>query len=100
MTPNEIISLASLVASVLMTMVGLATKSAVSTWRAEAQAERAEDKDDLRKWIEDKFLPSREADARLIRMESSHQELSRRVDDNERRLRRVEQRRRNATESD
>jgi hypothetical protein len=90
---NEILSIATAIATVISVFVSLTVKYTVSEWRIQALEERNEDKKDLQQWIETKFLPSREADARLIRIESSHTDLKQRVDDNERRLRRVEQRR-------
>lgn len=90
---NEILSGVSLAVTLITTLVALSVKASVSEWRNEALQERNQDKEDLRNWIDAKFLPSREADARLTRMENNHTELVRRVDENERRLRRVEVRR-------
>jgi hypothetical protein len=86
---NEITSLVSLVFTVISAIVTLALRASMS----EAQVRQAKDKEETREWMETRFLSSREADVRLVRIESSHVELKNRVDDNERRLRRVEQRR-------
>lgn len=82
---SEITSIISLLATVGLTLVNLSVKSAVSAWKAEQADQRARDKDDIRAFMDSHFLPAREADQRLSRIET-------RQEDTEKRLRRVEQR--------
>jgi low affinity Fe/Cu permease len=83
---NELTALASLAINVILAIVTLTVRASVSEMAAKQQAQRAEDREEMRQWIETRFLSSREADTRLIGLEQ-------RTEDHERRLRRVEQRR-------
>lgn len=85
------VSAITMVGTVLSTTFSLASKNLVANWRNEALEERNQDREELRKWIEERYLPAREADSRIRRVEDDHRELSSKVNENERRLRIVEQ---------
>lgn len=90
---TDALEVVSAAGTAIMTFVGLRVQSAVSAMRADSAEERAKDRDDMRTWIESRFLPSREADTRLVGLEQKSE-------DHERRLRRVEQRRRRDQSND
>lgn len=85
------VSAITMVGTILSTTFSLASKNIVANWRTEALEERNEDRKELQNWIEERYLPAREADARIRRVEDDHRELSSKVNENERRLRIVEQ---------
>lgn len=67
-----VVAIASIAGTLISTFTGLSVKNVVAAWRTEALEERNQDKDDLKKWIEDRFLPAREADSRLKRLEEDN----------------------------
>ena len=85
------VSAVTMVGAALSATFSLASKNLVANWRNEALEERNQDREELRKWIEERYLPAREADGRLRRVEDDHRELCGKVNENERRLRIVEQ---------
>lgn len=92
---DSILSAAGLVLGVVTTLIQLSTKSGIAEMDARHERQRTED----REWMEQRFVPFREVDQRITTVEDRHEDLSRRVDDHEKRLRIVERRRRRHVES-
>lgn len=93
-----IVAIASIGGTLISTFTQLSIKnevagvnSIVANWRADALEERNKDKEDLKKWIEDRFMASKDAEGRMKRLEDDSRSINSRCDSHDIRLRHIEQ---------
>lgn len=98
MEPKVILEYVSLGSAILGPIVAWITKNIVARWRSDALIERIKDKDDIKQWIEDRFMGSKDAEDQIDRlkqdqdrMREDHNSLCAKVERAEGRLTAIEQ---------